>query len=49
MQLVKLIEGGQVVKMSKRTGRMVTLRDLIDEVGKDAARFFFNMSLQTAQ
>ncbi|WP_028992342.1 arginine--tRNA ligase [Thermoanaerobacter thermocopriae] len=43
MQLVKLIEGGQVVKMSKRTGRMVTLRDLIDEVGKDAARFFFNM------
>ncbi|MGI1690149.1 arginine--tRNA ligase [Thermoanaerobacter uzonensis] len=43
MQLVKLIEGGQVVRMSKRTGRMVTLRDLIDEVGKDAARFFFNM------
>jgi arginyl-tRNA synthetase len=43
MQLVKLIEGGQVVKMSKRTGRMVTLRDLIDEVGKDAARFFFNL------
>jgi arginyl-tRNA synthetase len=32
MQLVKLIEGGQVVKMSKRTGRMVTLRDLIDPV-----------------
>ncbi|MEQ2128659.1 arginine--tRNA ligase [Caldanaerobacter subterraneus KAk] len=43
MQLVKLIEGGQVVRMSKRTGRMITLRDLIEEVGKDAARFFFNM------
>ncbi|AAM25662.1 arginyl-tRNA synthetase [Caldanaerobacter subterraneus subsp. tengcongensis MB4] len=43
MQLVKLIEGGQVVRMSKRTGKMITLRDLIEEVGKDAARFFFNM------
>lgn len=43
MQLVRLMKGGEVVRMSKRTGRMVTLRDLIDEVGKDAARFFFNM------
>ncbi|QSZ27501.1 arginine--tRNA ligase [Aceticella autotrophica] len=43
MQLVRLIKGGEVVKMSKRTGRMVTLRDLIEEVGKDAAKFFFNM------
>lgn len=43
MQLVKIIEGGQVVRMSKRTGKMITLRDLIEEVGKDAARFFFNM------
>jgi arginyl-tRNA synthetase len=43
MQLVRLIKGGEVVKMSKRTGKMVTLRDLIEEVGKDAAKFFFNM------
>lgn len=43
MQLVRLMKGKEVVKMSKRTGKMVTLRDLIDEVGKDAARFFFNM------
>lgn len=43
MQLVRLMKGGEVVKMSKRSGKMVTLRDLVDEVGKDAARFFFNM------
>lgn len=43
MQLVRLMKGKEVVRMSKRTGKMVTLRDLIDEVGKDAARFFFNM------
>ncbi|SNX53955.1 arginine--tRNA ligase [Thermoanaerobacterium sp. RBIITD] len=43
MQLVRLMKSGEVVRMSKRTGKMVTLRDLIDEVGKDAARFFFNM------
>ncbi|MGI6119875.1 MAG: arginine--tRNA ligase [Desulfosporosinus sp.] len=41
MQLVRLIKNGEVVKMSKRSGKYVTLRELMDEVGKDAARFFF--------
>ncbi|MFA6807391.1 MAG: arginine--tRNA ligase [Eubacteriales bacterium] len=41
MQLVKMIQDGEVVKMSKRSGRYITLQDLMDEVGKDAARFFF--------
>ncbi|MDR1069307.1 MAG: arginine--tRNA ligase [Gracilibacteraceae bacterium] len=43
MQFVRLIEGGEVVKMSKRSGRYITLRELITEVGRDAARFFFLM------
>ncbi|HZK43055.1 MAG TPA: arginine--tRNA ligase [Syntrophomonadaceae bacterium] len=43
MQLVRLYRGGNIVKMSKRTGTLVTLDELIDEVGKDAARFFFVM------
>lgn len=43
MQFVRLIEKGQVVKMSKRTGRFVTLDELIDDVGRDAARFLFIM------
>jgi arginyl-tRNA synthetase len=43
MQFVRLIEGGEVVKMSKRTGRYITLRDLLTDVGRDAARFFFLM------
>jgi len=41
MQLVRLFRGGEPVRMSKRSGEYVTLRDLIDEVGKDAARYFF--------
>ncbi len=41
MQLVRLIQNGEVVKMSKRSGRYITLDELMDEVGKDAARFFF--------
>jgi arginyl-tRNA synthetase len=40
MQLVHLIEGGQRGKMSKREGEFVTLDDLIDDIGVDAARFF---------
>lgn len=40
-QLVNLVRQGKPVKMSKRTGEMVTFEELIDEVGKDAARFFF--------
>jgi arginyl-tRNA synthetase len=43
MQLVRLMREGQVVKMSKRTGRSVTLSDLMEDVSIDAARFFFNM------
>jgi len=41
MQLVRLIQQGKEVKMAKRTGFYVTLEELIDEVGLDAARFFF--------
>ena len=43
MQLVRLIQNGEVVKMSKRSGQYITLRELMDEVGRDAARFFFNL------
>ena len=42
-QAVRLISGGEIVMMSKRAGDVVLLSDLIDEVGKDAARFFFLM------
>ncbi|SNB61558.1 arginyl-tRNA synthetase [Arboricoccus pini] len=38
-QLVKLMDGGQPLKMSKRAGRIVTLKDVVDEVGKDVFRF----------
>jgi len=40
-QLVRLIKGGQPLKMSRRKGKVYTLRDLIGEVGKDAVRYFF--------
>ncbi len=43
VQLVRLIHEGKEVKMSKRSGTFVTLEELIDEVGIDAARFFFLM------
>lgn len=42
-QLVRLTRGGEVVRMSKRTGKAITLTDLIDEVPIDAIRFFFNL------
>jgi len=38
-QMVRVVRGGQPVRMSKRAGSYVTLRDLLDEVGKDAVRF----------
>jgi arginyl-tRNA synthetase len=41
MQLVRLYSGGEIVRMSKRTGRYVTLDELLAEVGRDAARYFF--------
>ena len=43
LQMVSLYRGGELVKMSKRTGQSVTLTELIEEVGKDAARYFFVM------
>jgi len=43
VQLVKLLRAGVEVKMSKRTGEFITMREVIDEVGADAARFFFLM------
>ena len=42
MQLVRMMQGGEVVRMSKRTGKSLTLTDLLDEIPVDAARFFFN-------
>jgi len=41
LQHINLIQNGEIVKMSKRAGKIVSMDDLIDEVGKDAARFFF--------
>ncbi len=40
-QLVNLLRNGEPVRMSKRTGEMVTLEELLDEVGKDATRYLF--------
>ena len=43
IQLVRLMQDGKPVKMSKRTGKAISLADLLDETSVDAARFFFNM------
>ncbi len=43
LQMVRLYRNGDIVKLSKRTGETITLRELIDEVGTDAARYFFCM------
>ncbi|WP_026572643.1 arginine--tRNA ligase [Bacillus sp. UNC438CL73TsuS30] len=43
IQLVHLYKNGEKMKMSKRTGKAVTMRDLVDEVGLDATRYFFAM------
>lgn len=42
MQLVRLMRDGEVVRMSKRTGKSITLADLLEEIPVDAARYFFN-------
>ena len=42
MQLVKLTRNGELVRMSKRTGKAISLTDLLDEIPVDAARYFFN-------
>ncbi len=44
MQLVNLLQDGQPVRMSKRSGKAIALRDLLDEVSVDAARFIFSSS-----
>jgi len=41
-QLVRLYRNGEIARMSKRTGKAISLSDLLEEVGRDAARFFFN-------
>ncbi|MDS1030367.1 arginine--tRNA ligase [Bacillota bacterium LX-D] len=43
MQLVRLFSNGEILRMSKRTGQYVTLQELMEDVGKDAARYFFVM------
>ncbi|OHO68335.1 arginine--tRNA ligase [Staphylococcus sp. HMSC036D05] len=43
MQMVRLMQNGEEVKMSKRTGNAITLREIMDEVGIDAARYFLTM------
>lgn len=43
LQMVRLYRNGDIVKLSKRTGETITLRELMDEVGVDAARYFFCM------
>jgi Arginyl-tRNA synthetase len=48
MQLVKLMENGQEVRMSKRTGKMISLSNLLDDIPVDAARYFFNSRPESA-
>ena len=48
LQMVRLLKDGEEIKLSKRTGKTITLKELIDEVGVDATRYFFvNKSLDT--
>ena len=47
MQLVKLMQDGEVVRMSKRTGKAISLTDLLDMVPVDACRYFFNAKPET--
>ena len=44
MQMVRLTRNGETVKVSKRTGKALTLADLMDEIGPDPCRYFFNAS-----
>jgi len=48
-QLVSLVRGGQPVAMSTRTGEFITLKEVVDEVGKDACRFFFLLRAPDSQ
>ena len=47
MQMVRLMRGDEIVKVSKRTGKALSLADLMDEIGVDACRFFFNAKPDT--
>ncbi len=47
MQMVRLVRDGETVKVSKRSGKALTLNDLLDEIGVDACRFFFNAKPDT--
>ena len=48
MQLVKLMSNGEEVRMSKRTGKMISLSNLLEEIPVDAARYFFNSRPESA-
>ena len=48
MQLVNLLQDGQPVRMSKRSGKAIALHDLLDEISVDAARYFFNSRTSTS-
>ncbi len=48
MQLVNLLQDGQPVRMSKRTGKAIALNDLLDEISVDAARYYFNNRAATS-
>lgn len=47
MQMVRLVRNGETIKVSKRTGKALTLNDLLDEISVDACRFFFNAKPDT--
>ncbi|NLL45626.1 MAG: arginine--tRNA ligase [Clostridiales bacterium] len=47
MQMVRLTRDGETIKVSKRTGKAITLNDLLDEISVDACRFFFNAKPDT--
>lgn len=49
IQMVSLFEGGEKIRMSKRTGKAVALRELMDEVGVDAVRYYFMMRSNDSQ
>lgn len=49
IQMVNVVEDGEIVRMSKRTGRAVTLRELMEDVGVDAVRYFFIMRSNDSQ
>ncbi len=48
MQLVNLLQDGQPVRMSKRSGKAISLRNLLDEIDVNAARYFFNCRVSTS-